>query len=151
MSREIKFRAWDSHYSTWHSIGVPIVVTSSYLIGWHVGDSRFRGNPCINAPSDSDGFVKYSAERYIIERFTGLKDSKGTDIYEGDLVTFQRWDNDTILRGPVWWYTEAAAWAFGRYTGSHCDEPFFWGYTASGIRDGSVKVVGNIHEDNGLT
>ncbi len=127
MSREIKVRAWDT-------------LQEMYMKRVYRGEEpRF----------DEDGIYEIDAPSYwVLEQFTGLRDSQDQDIYEGDIITFQRWDDDTVLRGPVWWDAEAAAWAFGRYTHQHCDEPFDWGYSASKIREGSMRVVGNVHEES---
>lgn len=138
MSREIKFRVWDNIYKNYEDAAE----------NWF-GDGLELFMPERELFAASLDILQRKPERYVIEQFTGLKDSQGKDIYEGDLITFQRWDDDTILRGPVWWDTEAAAWAFGRYIHQHCDEPFDWGYPATKIRDGSIKVVGNIHENIG--
>lgn len=139
MSRVIKVRVWNP-------IGHEWLFPNPKMEDWFGGSKNAINLWCYQ--DTGLGVHGLSADSTIIEEWTGLKDSQGQDIYEGDLVTFQRWDNDTILRGPVWWDTEAAAWAFGRYIHQHCDEPFEWGYPATKIRDGSAKVVGNIRENN---
>lgn len=63
MSRELKFRAWDIEESKM------IYDDSEIFLGYHI-----------------DAFGAFDAEGYEFMQFTGLTDSKGKEIYEGDIV-----------------------------------------------------------------
>ncbi|MEE8823473.1 MAG: YopX family protein [Lentilactobacillus sunkii] len=67
MNRQIKFRIWDKKE---HVMDVPIAI-------------GFDDSGKI----DSVSTYKYLwGDKFLLEQFTGLKDSNGDDIYENDLV-----------------------------------------------------------------
>ena len=116
MSRELKFRAWNN------------------TEGWI--DTEF----CIHA----DGHVYQDARKVyntphleietayddlIIEQFTGLKDSSGVDIYEGDIVT----EIAEIPYFPVSFFNGDYWLGEERLSAVNID-----------------SVIGNIHENNEL-
>jgi hypothetical protein len=74
MSREIKFRAWDSILKFYCD---PVV----YFIGCD-GSAWFN-----NCADGSDNMIDQS-HKLIVEQYTGLKDRNGVPIYEGDVVNY---------------------------------------------------------------
>lgn len=65
MSREIKFRAWYMPFGPKGAIQEMVHGKASSILA----------------------FAEMSPDKYIVEQFTGLKDSKGDNIYENDLVS----------------------------------------------------------------
>ena len=94
--REIKFRSWDKITKQYYEVkGLEYDddgnLDEVYLAGLKVSES----NPVFNLRKPSD---------VILEQSTGLKDSNGKEIYEGDIVLdyydgddafIVEWDNDT--------------------------------------------------------
>jgi len=125
--REIKFRAWDKEDKKWLSEDcMPIVGFGEDKI------LSFGG----------DGYA-------IFEQYTGLKDKKGKEIYEGDIVS-SFVDENITLRHVVEWSDRLCGWYMRNILDVH------------NIGDGSIQafvyfnntgknceVCGNIHQPEG--
>jgi len=87
--REIKFRAWDKE-GDYGMIKV-------FSIDWkHSGELNFF--------SGGKRIYRDGMENYILMQYTGLKDAKNREIYEGDIVVINKNKN---LKGryKVFWST----------------------------------------------
>ena len=119
--REIKFRAWDKKYKLWYK-------ASLKPDGWTTHDT---------AISQTDG------EAQEWQQFTGLKDDKGIDIYEGDLL---KWNDDPGVFFEVFFDDGFNDVGFlcsrTHYQGSRCG-----GYIPTFKTGQMLEVIGNIYEN----
>jgi len=132
--RTIKFRAWDK-------LEKRFIYPDKGYQGHYVLDLNGRFQ---NLQNGSGG------DEYVVQQWTGLKDSKGVDVYEGDIIEHEypeqpRYsrkgyedsnlqDNISIIR----WSRE-----------NEDNHPGFRIYDLIG-QGGKVKVIGNIFENREL-
>lgn len=137
-NNELKFRAWDKTKKEWLNPKYFAIAGNGLLI-------RFDQYPD-DKNSPDDWSKVYGAEQFIIQRFTGIKDNSGIEIYEGDIVEYEDWDNgwghdnDPIEKGKgvVQW----GHMAYGHYThGWYIDE--YKTCYSKGLEQKVMKVVGN--------
>lgn len=120
--REIKIRAWYKPYKQM----------------CQVESLRFDENGVYTAVLIEESFHDrriVEADEIVIERYTGLKDINGTDIYEGDILI-----DDTGEPVEYW----VVKFADGGFVGECA------GVTESLFELTNLEVVGNIHEDSEL-
>jgi len=108
--REIKFRAWDKKKKRWVSF---------------TAIEFKRGRVFLK-----DGFGNYIDGDFEIVEFTGLKDSKGVEIYEGDIVK-----NDFGNIREIIWLGFGFVQQFGK--ASYENVPL----------ESNLEVIGNIYEN----
>lgn len=113
--REIKFRAWCNHPES----------DCGFYHHFKVGEQLYFSDLCVDF--------------FVIEEFTGLKDARGKDIYEGDIlkcgesIKIVRHNND-IDTDRFW---EIASGFIISFDPTLTDNKGF-------------KVIGNIHENQEL-
>lgn len=112
MEREIKFRAWDGT----QMLFMPLVNN----FGLH----RFFGMLSNDTP---------------IDQYTGLKDSKGVEIYENDIVKTE-WGNPE----------DATDYVFEHSVITFTNGQFLEGETPIGQTYDACTIIGNVHQHSHL-
>jgi uncharacterized phage protein (TIGR01671 family) len=122
MTREIKFRAWD-----------PILKKVHQDIEHHFG---FKGEKLDNeAVYSFNDLITRTQVHFTLMQFTGLHDKSGREIYEGDIVTYERLDADALAQDVV------------KFEGGS----FICGGSALGdLATAELVIIGNEHENPDL-
>lgn len=120
--REIKFRAWDSE-------------NKRMVVDFFIRDGKAytrEGNAACGDPECCGPFEYYDEEHdWKLMQYTGLKDAKGTPIYEGDIVKTS-WKERSD--GKIESYTEIVPEL----------NAYHW---FSELEDMDVEVIGNIYSN----
>ena len=146
--RDIKFRVWDSKNKKWLS-AVPsleyLLNDEDACISHHDIDPE---SAIYKYPSNILG--KDFGGRIVWQQYTGLQDSTGKEIYEGDILAYEegnflKGENGLDDRLEIFWDAENAKFGinfYSKYGGE--------GYTGKGEHLSSyskkTKIIGNIFE-----
>lgn len=128
----LRFRAWN--FATETMVDLKVI-------------TPFALDPKLN----QDGVFIPFGEEYAIMQWTGINDSKGTPIYDGDLVLFKPKNKQKPVKRPynyVFWDEEKLRWMLGiipQVTGMPEKCPLH--VRMSTIHGGKYIVVGNLYKN----
>ena len=117
MTRPLKFKVWNKKSNEWcGTIGL---------------NETISHNSIINLPDD-----------LVFVQYTGLKDSKGNEVYEGDIVKYKTWtgsyDGTTEEHQTQVQFKDGAY--YPRYIDDECEDSWY------SFKVYDLEVVGNIFE-----
>jgi hypothetical protein len=127
--RELKFRVWDKQNKEWLQADFWFVRSSESVLVIHP--------PTQGAEDISVKMETLGPDRVSVTQYTGLKDSNGVEIFEGDIL-----DCPSPFMGIAGGYTTVA------YI-SGCFDPFGYDQLAADPTD--CKVLGNVYENPELS
>lgn len=146
--REIKFRAW--HTGSKKMFSADEMAEDQLTL---LPTGKF-----INVSSTSTKLSKI-IDSMIPLQFTGLKDSKGVDIYEGDIVKFTYWwfdgnEVETQLVGTIVYTDDLMSFQlkgvknddWEKHTGYVGDEQYLTAFSELNFNEADFDVIGNIYE-----
>lgn len=119
--REIKFRAWGIDRGKMHDV---------YNIAFHesYGYKAITSEQPLNVNTT---FI--NKEEFILMQFTGLKDKKGVEIYEGDILKLPTFNNQGWFKKAVVTFEDGSF---------QCDCNLVSKYNVE-----HIEVIGNIYEN----
>lgn len=125
-NRPIKFRVWDTKYNRWLENGSSLHCYSNWQIDPFTGEvTDFVGS----IAGSGEQFVKSDpSDNYIVQQFTGLLDSAGKEIYEGDIIVDSTGVSTVYFQNGCFWVDDMWLYDYNR----------------------TSKVIGNIFENSNL-
>jgi uncharacterized phage protein (TIGR01671 family) len=122
--RQLKFRAWDKLEKR-----------------FFYPDKGYQGHYVLTLNGQFQNLQNGSGgDEYVVQQFTGLKDSKGNEIYEGDIISYlQHLFNVSPDKYPV--KTKEVKWK---------NMKGCWNVYESQAGEDNLEVIGNIFENSDL-
>ena len=126
--REIKFRVWDKFQNKF------------------LDHSCYFNSKDFNEFTAFERYFKCDEEGCILQQYTGLKDKNGREIYEGDIVQYNRRSSYDGINFEVKWSEDNWGWVLVSKNKDYLVNE----RTPEGYRYEFIEIVGNIFENPDL-
>lgn len=131
--REIKFRIWSRHFNQWMN-HCGAIDCCGRVVSLYVKKDGTQITPMWTQFPDDD---------ITIQQFTGLKDKNGKEIYEGDVIQYNRRSSYDGINFEVKWNEDNWGWVLVSKNKDYLVNE----RTPEGNRYSFVEVVGNVFEN----
>lgn len=138
MNRSIKFRVWDNK-------SLRFLSENEFTL-FKNGCLNLKSKTITNPSENTLDQYYFSENRFTIQQFTGLLDKNGREIYEGDIVQYNRRSSYDGINFEVKWSEDNWGWVLVSKNKDYLINE----QTPEGYRYEFIEIVGNIFENPDL-
>ncbi len=161
--RDIRFRAWDTDNCAMYYSGRDEDNGEGPIVwGIDFGGVFFEEMTLLDLEvgGEHEQQYRYMMPNQELMQYTGLHDTNGKEIYEGDVVQFTYWWFDgniaeSLLTGTIVYSDPCMSFQlkgvkneeWERHTGYENDQEYLTPFSELTFEDDDFEVIGNIHEN----
>jgi uncharacterized phage protein (TIGR01671 family) len=152
MNDRFKFRVWDVKNKCFISNCPRFEESEHWYPELYINASgeawgMYRSEHCPGEINYETHHRHFNSPDYIVMQCTGLKDSEGKLIYEGDILSYHEWwrdEEDKIIQVKLGKFESCGCCS------KVCGVGFDFGINIDISEDDTLKIIGNIYENKEL-